>query len=142
MLFKVAERLIKEHGYKGAERVLLENPDITAKLIVDEETPPMLKAYEIIADYILDMDMLFFGEKLKLNYEDENCRVVREERNYRTTNGTIFECLPQVFTREQLVQQCMMNNGKEPTKQKVTSMLFNWKQKKLIDKRENSYVKN
>ena len=142
MLFKVAERLIKEHGYKGAERVLLENPDITAKLIVDEETPPMLKAYEIIADYILDMDMLFFGEKLKLNYEDENCRVVREERNYRTTNGTIFECLPEVFTREQLVQQCMMNNGKEPTKQKVTSMLFNWKQKKLIDKRENSYVKN
>ncbi|MGM9698015.1 MAG: DUF3987 domain-containing protein [Prevotella sp.] len=141
MLFKVAERLIKEHGYEGAQKVLSENPDITSKLIVEEETPSMLKAYEIIADYILDMDMLFFGEKLKMNYEDENCRVVSEERNYRTANDTIFECLPMVFTRDQLVQQCKMNKGKEPTKQKVASMLFNWKQKKLIDKRENSYLK-
>ena len=40
-----------------------------------------------------------------------------------------------------LEQQCKMNNGKEPTKQKVASMLFNWKQKKLIEKRENSYLK-
>ena len=85
--------------------------------------------------------MLFFGEKLKMNYEDENCRVVSEERNYHTANDTIFECLPMVFTRDQLEQQCKMNNGKEPTKQKVASMLFNWKQKKLIEKRENSYLK-
>ena len=134
MLFKVAERLIKEHGYEGAEKVLVENPDITAKMIVDEQTPTMLKVYDNIADYILDMDMLYFGDKLKANYEDKNCRVIGEERSYRTANDSIYECLPKVFSREMLVQQCKMNNGEEPTNQKVNSMLFNWKQKKLIEK--------
>lgn len=141
MLFKLAERLIREHGYEGAEKVLAENPDITARMIVEEQTPSMLKAYDNIADYILDMDMLFFGEKLKTNYEDKNCHVVGEERVYRTANDTIFECLPPVFNREMLVQQCKMSNGEEPSKQKVTMMLFNWKQKKLIDKQLDNYIK-
>ena len=141
MLFKVAERLIKEHGYEGAEKVLVENPDITAKMIVDEQTPTMLKVYDNIADYILDMDMLYFGDKLKANYEDKNCRVIGEERSYRTANDSIYECLPKVFSREMLVQQCKMNNGEEPTNQKVNSMLFNWKQKRLIQKQENGYMK-
>ncbi|MGM9697818.1 MAG: DUF3987 domain-containing protein [Prevotella sp.] len=141
MLFKVAERLIKEHGYEGAEKVLMENPDITAKLIVDEQTPQMLKAYDNIADYILEMDMLFFGEKLKATYEDKNCRVVGEERTYRTGNDTIYECLPTVFTREQLVQQCQMNNGKSPTDAKVSSMLRNWKRQGLITQQANGYTK-
>ena len=131
MLFKVAERLIKENGYEGAEKVLAENPDITAKLIVDEQTPAMLKAYDNIADYILDMDMLYFGDKLKANYEDKNYRVT-EERKYRTKNDTIYECLPQVFSKEQLVQQCKMNNGEDPTIERVRSMLKNWKKQGLI----------
>ncbi|MGM9704161.1 MAG: DUF3987 domain-containing protein [Prevotella sp.] len=141
MLFKVAERLIKEHGYEGAEKVLLEDPDITAKLILDEQTQPMLKAYDNIADYILEMDMLFFGEKLKATYENKNCRVVGEERTYRTGNDTIYECLPKVFTKEQLVQQCQMNNGENPTDTKVTSMLRNWKRQGLITQRANVYEK-
>lgn len=131
MLFKVAERLIKENGYEGAEKVLAENPDITAKLIVDEQTPAMLKAYDNIADYILDMDMLYFGDKLKANYEDKNYRVT-EERKYRTKNDTIYECLPQVFSKEQLIQQCKMNNGEDPTIERVRSMLKNWKKQGLI----------
>ena len=134
MLFKVAERLIKEHGYEGAEKVLVENPDITARLIVDEQTSAMLKVYDNIADYILDMDMLYFGDKLKATYEDKNYRVIGEERTYRTANDSIYECLPKVFSREMLVQQCKMNKGEEPTNQKVNSMLFNWKQKRLIQK--------
>ncbi len=131
MLFKVAERLIKENGYEGAEKVLAENPDITAKLIVDEQTPAMLKAYDNIADYILDMDMLYFGDKLKANYEDKNYRVT-EERKYRTKNDTIYECLPQVFSKDQLIQQCKMNNGEDPTIERVRSMLKNWKKQGLI----------
>ena len=111
--------------------MLAENPDITAKLIVDEQTPAMLKAYDNIADYILDMDMLYFGDKLKANYEDKNYRVT-EERKYRTKNDTIYECLPQVFSKEQLVQQCKMNNGEDPTIERVRSMLKNWKKQGLI----------
>lgn len=141
MLFKVAERLIKEQGYEGAQKVLVENPDITARMIVDEQTPTMLKVYDNIADYILDMDMLYFGDKLKANYEDKNCRVICEERTYRTANDTVYECLPAIFTREQLAQQCKMNNGEEPTETKVQSMLRNWKRQGLIRKSENSYYK-
>ena len=141
MLFKVAERLIKEHGYEGAEKVLVENPDITAQLIVDEQTPAMLTAYDNIADYILEMDMLFFSEKLKASYADKNCRVLGEERCYRTGNDTIYECLPQVFTKEQLTQQCKMNNGEEPTDTKVSSMLRNWKRQGLIVPHCNGFKK-
>ena len=141
MLFKVAERLIKEHGYEGAEKVLVENPDITAQLIVDEQTPAMLTAYDNIADYILEMDMLFFSEKLKASYADKNCRVLGEERCYRTGNDTIYECLPQVFTKEQLTQQCKMNNGEEPTDTKVSSMLRNWKRQGLIVPQGNGFKK-
>ena len=141
MLFKVAERLIKEHGYEGAEKVLVENPDITAKLIVDEQTPAMLKAYDNIADYILEMDMLFFSKILKASYEDKNCHVLGEERCYRTGNDTIYECLPQVFSKEQLEQQCKMNNGEEPTESKVSSMLRNWKRQGLIVPHGNGFKK-
>ena len=115
--------------------------DITAQLIVGEQTSAMLKVYDNIADYILDMDMLYFGDKLKATYEDKNYRVIGEERTYRTANDSIYECLPKVFSREMLVQQCKMNNGEEPTNQKVNSMLFNWKQKRLIQKQENGYMK-
>ena len=30
--------------------------------------------------------MLYFGEKLKVNYNDKNCRVIGDERSYRTAN--------------------------------------------------------
>ena len=141
MLYKVAERLIKEHGYEGAEKVLVENPDITAQLIVDEQTPAMLKAYDNIAEYILEMDMLFFSKILKASYEDKNCHVLGEERCYRTGNDTIYECLPQVFSKEQLEQQCKMNNGEEPTESKVSSMLRNWKRQGLIVPHGNGFKK-
>ena len=141
MLFLVAERLMKEHGYEGAEKVLKEDPGITAKLIVDEQTPTMLKVFDTIADYILDMDMLYFGEKLKVNYNDKNCRVIGDERSYRTANDTIYECLPKVFSKDQLMQQCKMNNGEEPTDFKVRGMLRNWKKQGLITENGAMYQK-
>ena len=141
MLCKVAERLIKEHGYEGAEKALLDDPNLTANAIAKEETKAMMDTYDIIANYILDMDMLFFGEKLKLDYDNKDCRVMYEGRTYRTANDTIYECLPGTFSREQLVQQCKMNNGEEPTETKVQSMLRNWKRQGLIRKSENSFIK-
>lgn len=141
MLCKVAERLIKEHGYEGAEKALLDDPNLTANAIAKEETKAMMDTYDIIANYILDMDMLFFGEKLKSDYDNKDCRVIYEGRTYRTANDTIYECLPGTFSREQLVQQCKMNNGEEPTETKVQSMLRNWKRQGLIRKSENSYIK-
>ena len=141
MLCKVAERLIKEHGYEGAEKALLDDPNLTANAIANEETKAMMDTYDIIANYILDMDMLFFGEKLKSDYDNKDCRVMYEGRTYRTANDTIYECLPGTFSREQLVQQCKMNNGEEPTETKVQSMLRNWKRQGLIRKSENSFIK-
>ena len=101
----------------------------------------MLKAYDNIADYILEMDMLFFSKILKASYEDKNCHVLGEERCYRTGNDTIYECLPQVFSKEQLEQQCKMNNGEEPTESKVSSMLRNWKRQGLIVPHGNGFKK-
>ena len=141
MLCKVAERLIKEHGYEGAEKALLDDPNLTANAIAKEETKAMMDTYDIVANYILDMDMLFFGEKLKSDYDNKDCRVMYEGRTYRTANDTIYECLPGTFSREQLVQQCKMNNGEEPTETKVQSMLRNWKRQGLIRKSENSFIK-
>ena len=141
MLCKVAEKLIKEHGFEGAEKALLADPKLTANAIAQEETKAMMDTYDIIANYILDMDMLFFGEKLKSDYENKDCRVISEGRTYHTANDTIYECLPAVFTREQLVQQCKMNNGEDPTEPKVSSMIRNWKRQGLIVNQSNGYAK-
>ena len=85
--------------------------------------------------------MLYFIYNLNANYYYNNCLLIVEEISYRTANDSIYEFLPKVFSREMLVQQCKMNNGEEPTNQKVNSMLFNWKQKRLIQKQENGYMK-
>ena len=85
--------------------------------------------------------MLFFGEKLKSDYEKKDCRVMGEGRTYRTANDTIYECLPSAFSRDQLVQQCKMNNGEDPTESKVSSMLRNWKRQGLIVTENNGYAK-
>ena len=126
---------------RGAEKALVENPDITAELIVDEQTPAMLKVYQNIADYIVDMEMLFFGDKIKAKYEDKNCRVLGDERKYRTNNDTIYECLPTVFSKDQLAQQCKINTGEDPTETKVWSMLRNWKRQGLIVSQGNGFKK-
>ena len=141
MLCKVADKLIQEYGFKGAEKALLSDPNLTANAIAKEETKAMMDTYDIIANYILDMDMLFFGEKLKSDYENKDCRVMGEGRTYRTANDTIYECLPSAFSRDQLVQQCKMNNGEDPTESKVSSMLRNWKRQGLIVTENNGYAK-
>ena len=46
-----------------------------------------------------------------------------------------------LHTREQLVQQCKMNNGEDPTETKVSSMLRNWKRQGLIVNQSNGYAK-
>ena len=60
MLCKVAETLIQKHGFQGAEKQLKQNPLLWKEMIVKTQTPTMLEAFNILADYQLDNALYFF----------------------------------------------------------------------------------
>ena len=51
MLCKVVESLIQKHGFQGAEKLLKQDPQLWKEMIVKTQTPTMLAAFNILADY-------------------------------------------------------------------------------------------
>ena len=65
MLCKVAETLIQKHGFQGAEKQLKQNPLLWKEMIVKTQTPTMLEAFNILADYQLDNALYFFRSRIE-----------------------------------------------------------------------------
>ena len=65
LLCKVAESLIQKHGFQGAEKLLKQNPQVWKDLIVKMQTPTMLAAFNILADYQLDNALYFFRSRIE-----------------------------------------------------------------------------
>lgn len=65
MLCKVAETLIQKHGFQGAEKQLKQNPLLWKEMIIKTQTPTMLEAFNILADYQLDNALYFFRSRIE-----------------------------------------------------------------------------
>lgn len=133
MLCKVVESLIQKHGFQGAEKLLKQNPLLWKELIVKMQTPTMLAAFNILADYQLDNALYFFRSRIEDAFSSKSyCGQSPYDRSRRGRNDTIFERLDVTFTFEQAEQQSVAVKGASSTRESVKQMLKNWKRQGLI----------
>ena len=133
MLCKVAETLIQKHGFQGAEKQLKQNPLLWKEMIVKTQTPTMLEAFNILADYQLDNALYFFRSRIEDAFSSKSyCGQTTYDRSRRGKNDSIFERLDVTFSFEQALQQSIAVKGVNVTREVVRQMLKNWKRQGLI----------
>jgi hypothetical protein len=133
MLCKVAETLIQKHGFQGAEKQLKQNPLLWKEMIVKTQTPTMLEAFNILADYQLDNALYFFRSRIEDAFSSKSyCGQTTYDRSRRGKNDSIFERLDVTFSFEQALQQSIAVKGANVTREVVRQMLKNWKRQGLI----------
>ena len=133
MLCKVVESLIQKHGFQGAETQLKKNPQLWKEMIVKMQTPTMLAAFNILADYQLDNALYFFRSRIEDAFSSKSyCSQSLYDRSRRGRNDSIFERLDVTFTFEQAEQQSVAVKGASSTRESVKQMLKNWKRQGLI----------
>lgn len=133
LLCKVAESLIQKHGFQGAEKLLKQNPQAWKDLIVKMQTPTMLAAFNILADYQLDNALYFFRTRIEDAFSSKDyCGQSPYDRTRRGRNDSIFERLDVTFSFDQAQQQSISVKGASVTNETVRQMLKNWKRQGLI----------
>ena len=133
LLCKVAESLIQKHGFQGAEKLLKQNPQVWKDLIVKMQTPTMLAAFNILADYQLDNALYFFRSRIEDAFSSKDyCGQSPYDRTRRGRNDSIFERLDVTFSFDQAQQQSISVKGASVTNETVRQMLKNWKRQGLI----------
>ena len=133
MLCKVVESLIQKHGFQGAEKQLKQNPLLWKDLIVKMQTPTMLAAFNILADYQLDNALYFFRTRIEDAFSSKDyCGQSPYDRTHRGKNDSIFERLDVTFSFDQAQQQSISVKGAGVTNETVRQMLKNWKRQGLI----------
>ena len=134
MLCKVAEFLIRKYGAEEAESQLKQNPFLWKELIVKMQTPVMLSAFDVLANYQLENALYFFRSRIEAAFSSKDyCgQQVMADRIRRGRNDTIFERLDVSFTFEQAQQQSVAIKGASVTHESVRQMLKNWKRQGLI----------
>lgn len=134
MLCKVAEFLIRKYGAAEAESQLKQNPFLWKELIVKMQTPVMLSAFDVLANYQLENALYFFRSRIEAAFSSKDyCGQAPADRIRRGRNDTIFERLDVTFTLEQAQQQSVAIKGASVTHEAVRQMLKNWKRQGLIN---------
>ena len=134
MLCKVAESLIQKLGAEEAETRLKENPLLWKEMIVKMQTPSMLSAFDVLANYQLENALYFFRSRIEAAFSSKDyCGQAPADRIRRGRNDTIFERLDVTFTFEQAQQQSIAIKGANVTHEAVRQMLKNWKRQGLIN---------
>lgn len=134
MLCSVAEKLLKKYGPQKAEELIKENAELLQKMMVREQTEEILTAYDVIADYLIDNDLYFFRSKLTKAYEqNRNDRGDDDsKRTRRGKNDTIYDMLPQNFSKNEAMKMAQMVKGMNVTDNSIAKMLYNWKNSGLV----------
>ena len=135
MLCKVAESLIQKFGAEKAESQLKQNPLLWKEMIVKMQTPSMLSAFDVLADYQLENALYFFRSRIEAAFSSKDyCgQQAPPDRIRRGRNDTIFERLDVTFSFEQAQQQSVAIKGAGVTHESVRQMLKNWKRQGLIN---------
>ena len=135
MLCKVAESLIQKYGAEKAESQLKQNPLLWKEMIVKMQTPSMLSAFDVLADYQLENALDFFRSRIEAAFSSKDyCgQQAPPDRIRRGRNDTIFERLDVTFSFEQAQQQSVAIKGAGVTHESVRQMLKNWKRQALIN---------
>ena len=134
MLCRVAERLINNYGMQGAEMRLKGDPTLWQKLILRQQTPQMLAAFDVLADYMIDNAMYFFKERIEMAFRSAAYAPKAKLRSRKTKNDTIFEQLGEHFNTEDAYCTTVSTRGFDVARARVISMLCRWERQGLVER--------
>ena len=134
MLCRVAERLINSYGMQGAETRLKGDPTLWQKLILRQQTPQMLAAFDVLADYMIDNAMYFFKERIEMAFRSAAYAPKAKLRSRKTKNDTIFEQLGEHFNTEDAYCTSVSTRGFDVARARVISMLCRWERQGLVER--------
>lgn len=137
MLCRVVAALIDKHGVAGAETRLKQEPGLWREMILKQQTPAMLSAFDVLADYQMDNALFFFRERIEAAFTASSyAGQASSERLRHGKNDSIFERLDPSFSFEQALQQSMAVKGPNTSRNAVQQMLKNWRKQGLVVKGE------
>ncbi len=134
MLCRVAERLINSYGMQRAETRLKGDPTLWQKLILRQQTPQMLAAFDVLADYMIDNAMYFFKERIEMAFRSAAYAPKAKLRSRKTKNDTIFEQLGEHFNTEDAYCTTVSTRGFDVARARVISMLCRWERQGLVER--------
>lgn len=133
MLCRVVAALIDKHGVAGAETRLKQEPGLWREMILRQQTPGMLSAFDVLADYQMDNALFFFRERIEAAFMASSyAGTASSERLRHGKNDSIFERLDASFSFEQALQQSLAVKGPNTSRNAVQQMLKNWKKQGLV----------
>ena len=144
MLCRVAGQLIDRHGVAGAETRLKQQPGLWKEMIVKQQQPSFLAAFDVLADYQIENALHFFRERMEAAFSSKDyCGQAASERTKRGKNDSIFERLDTTFSFEQALQHSIAVKGCNTSRNAVHQMLKNWRKQGLVTECQNHrYRKN
>ncbi|MBR1800821.1 MAG: hypothetical protein IJ767_04915 [Bacteroidaceae bacterium] len=131
MLCKVAEQLILKHGVSGAEKLLKQKPALWQTMLLKAQTPQLLEAYDVIADYLMETALYFFRDRIEAAFQSRDYSG-SNDRQRMGKNDSIFERLDVEFGFEGAFQHSVSVKGANVSRNTVRQMLKNWKKQGLI----------
>ena len=138
MLCRVVAALIDKHGVAGAETRLKQEPGLWREMILKQQTPAMLSAFDVLADYQMDNALFFFRERIEAAFTASSyVGQAASERSKRGRNDSIFERLDRTFSFEQALQQSIAVKGPNTSRNAVKQMLKNWRNQGLVTRGED-----
>ena len=133
MLCRVAAQLIDRHGLAGAETRLKQQPGLWKELIVKQQQPSFLAAFDVLADYQIDNALHFFRDRIEAAFSSRDYSgQATTERTRRGRNDSIFERLDTTFSFEQALQHSIAVKGAGTSRNTVRQMLKNWRKQGLV----------
>ena len=139
MLCRVAAQLIDRHGLAGAETRLKQQPGLWKDMIVKQQQPSFLTAFDVLADYQIDNALHFFRDRIEAAFSSRDYSgQATTERTRRGRNDSIFERLDATFSFEQALQHSIAVKGAGTSRNTVRQMLKNWRKQGLVSFEPNN----
>ena len=139
MLCRVAGQLIDRHGLAGAETRLKQQPGLWKEMIVKQQQPSFLAAFDVLADYQIDNALHFFRDRIEAAFSSRDYSgQSTTERTKRGRNDSIFERLDTTFSFEQALQHSIAVKGSNTSRNAVQQMLKNWRKQGLVSFEPNN----
>lgn len=139
MLCRVAAQLIDRHGLAGAETRLKQQPGLWKEMIVKQQQPSFLTAFDVLADYQIDNALHFFRDRIEAAFTSRDYSgQATTERTRRGRNDSIFERLDATFSFEQALQHSIVVKGSNTSRNAVQQMLKNWRKQGLVSFEPNN----
>ena len=113
---------------QGAETRLKAEPTLWQKLLRRQQTPQMLEAFNVVADYMIDNTIFFFRNRIESAFHSPDT-LRRCSAHPACKNDTIYEQLADRFTTEEAYDTSISVRGFEVTKGRVCTMLSRWESK-------------